>query len=511
MGKIINILEIGFLEGLVWFPIVLSIGLIYTYLKNIDISIDGIIILSSIVFVMLYNATGILLVAFLGTVITSLVCYFIVHSLIDTFKINDILAGIIFTLLLHSFSVLLITESIPLNHSELTLASSNPAIIIIVVFVFIAVEYFFNTRLGTKLIIASDNSNFNSKINPNIAQLSVYLIAGFILSIGAILYSSRLGMSRSGGGFEFLITALSSFLFVNRIINYFVNLIKDKLSYSVFKLLTSPVLKALLGSILFQIIVMLIIFYTKNPIYWKLLFGILLLLLVADYKNLLVRKRQAIGYPEVDTLLLDRISFAYTDNYKIVEVLNKLTIKFKTGINIIWGSNGSGKSTILKLIAGELTASEGTIIYKTKPISFLTINQGKIFFITQNPYDSLSTRNTVYENKEASKKHSLLELFSIPRRKNIKPGETVITGALSGGQAQRLNMELCYIYEPEVILADEPTSGMDHDNYLNFIKFIKRESALGKTIIIVSHDKRFKEIDCNQINLDKLKLEAYET
>jgi ABC-type lipoprotein export system ATPase subunit len=228
-------------------------------------------------------------------------------------------------------------------------------------------------------------------------------------------------------------------------------------------------------------------------------------LLVSDYK-IASLKINKFNFPIFNDLTLTNIDFAYADTFKRVEVFNNLNITFPAGLNFIWGGNGCGKSTLLKLIEGSLNPDNGIISYRKANITRLPKNKRNTFFIPQQPYQSLSTSSSVIENVIATKKFSVVSMFKLARTdkkfKYYQIETTQLAGNLSGGQAQWLNLELCKIGDNSIILADEPTSGLDLSNFNLFLEFIQKQSLSGKTIIVVTHDTRFKNIKANHINLN---------
>lgn len=517
MDNLANILQIGFYDGLTWFPIVLAIGILYKYLKTIDVSIDGITVISSIAFTASYNFSSSLILAFFITTSIAIICYSLVSFLTTEFKINNILVGIILSLILHSLSVIYIGESLTLQYEKLTFLNLHSVAIIITVALALVTEIFFRTNFGVRLKVAADNPNVNISANPRILTLLIYAISGSILSIGVLQYTCKIGLSRSGGGFEFLITALSSFLFTDRIIDVLINAAnrnKENYSYSkyiVYSIFQSPVFKALLGSILFQIIVLLIIYYTNNPAYWKLIFGIILLATVAKPQLPLFLKSFATSIKE-DGIKLNKLSFHYDNGFEKRLVFKELDFHFESGVNIIWGENGAGKTSLLKLIGGKLKPNLGSIYKNGIDITNIEQHNRRVFYINQMPYESLSTSTTVFENVAAVNTHFSLNGFGLakPLAYKIKtqldfgiafgkenPFWVQNTGTLSGGQAQKLNLFLCSISQTDLILADEPTSGMDESNFRLFIEFLGKMNVCNKTIFIVTHDERLINIDAN--------------
>lgn len=511
-----EIFQIGFFDGLRWFPFVLTVGLLYRYLKFIDISIDGIAIISSICFTYFWNTSHSIFISFFFTAFIAIILYMLVSFLIYELKINNILAGIVLTLTLYSISVILIGESLPLDYAVLTILNSHTILIITMLSLAVFVELFLRTNIGTKIRVASDNIDINVLSNPRLLILGLFTLAGLILSFGVTFYTSNLGLSRSGGGFEFLITSLSSYLFVDRVIDVLIKLLNNKVGYYsykryiIFSIIESPVFKSIVGSILFQIIVLLIIYYTSNPAYWKLIFGLILLVTIAKPEISLFVRNNSKSKGTQKGLLIKDLFFSYDNGYEKRNVFNNLNCHFYEGVNIIWGANGVGKTSLLKILGGELKANSGFLSYNGKDISFSKKYNRSVFYITQNPFNSLSTHTTVFENIIASRKLRLTELLKLssPRKSlrfidnsllnNSSNGDTNSDSfwvqnvtKLSGGQAQKLNLLISSVSNSDIILADEPTSGMDDNNFEIFINFIHFLAKRNKLIIIVTHDNRF--------------------
>lgn len=493
MDKLIQILQLGLFEGFVWFPFVLTMGLIYTYLKDIDVSIDGLVVISTVIFVVVFNATESFLSSFLLTIIVTILLYIIVHIVISKLRVNSLLTGIIISLILHSISVIIIGESIRLNYESLPLKFDNHNIPIFSVVLGVIIYFFSRTKIGVKVLISAGYKYFNSSLSYFKSRLILYIVAGFLLGIGAIIYSSRLGMARAGGGFEFLITTLCSFLFIEKLVSY----LKFKTKISI--VVNSVVFKSLVGSIIFQVLVFAIIAYLNNPIYWKLLFGFLLLLLVSDlslFKDKFLRNIN--NDVKGDNLRVSNLSYSYDDSRK--PIFNDFSLTFKKGINIIWGANGSGKSTLLNLIKGNISQSSGTISYDSRDISNI---QGKIFFLRQNAFDNIGIDFTLNTNLVASSNLPSSKWLSLVNNYTSE-FQNLLGSSLSGGQAQKFSLELCQSFQPIILLADEPTSGLDNISFSKFSNFLNREKS-NIDIVIVTHDQRFKHIEANHINLDKIK------
>jgi len=177
--------------------------------------------------------------------------------------------------------------------------------------------------------------------------------------------------------------------------------------------------------------------------------------------------------------------------YKDKEVLNvkNLTIK-KNIITGILGPNGSGKTTMMKIIGNLIRPDTGKVEYDGK--NFESISD-RLTYVSHNSY---LFNESVYQNIAAplifrdmdkeyikNKVEELIKDFQIDYIKN----ENALT--LSGGEKQKVSLARALTFNPEVLLVDEPTSNIDP----NFIKLIenilkKINNDLKTTVVIVTHN-----------------------
>jgi putative ABC transport system ATP-binding protein len=200
-----------------------------------------------------------------------------------------------------------------------------------------------------------------------------------------------------------------------------------------------------------------------------------------------------------------------TKNYNVtsseqVIALDGVTLAIKEGECIVLkGASGSGKSSVLSLIASLSKPSTGSIEVEGKSISKLSDSFASKFriesigFVFQryNLIPSLS----VYQNiitpliplnltkKELNERvKRVLKLFHIESKRNI------LVKNLSGGEQQRVAISRAYINEPKIILADEPTANLDKKLSLEFIDMIQQFKNQGNTIVIATHDPLFFDL-----------------
>ena len=199
---------------------------------------------------------------------------------------------------------------------------------------------------------------------------------------------------------------------------------------------------------------------------------------------------------ESETLLhVDNLSYSY-DGEK--NALDEISFSVKRGEFIsILGKNGSGKSTITKLIMGVIQPDAGRIEFAGQDLQQLSIfeRSQKIGVVMQNPNHMISHHMIFDEIAFGLKNKGLdeqaieekvtqtLELCGLSKYRHW-PIE-----ALSYGQKKRVTIASILALEPELLILDEPTAGQDYRNYTSMLNFIaKLNRELGITVMIISHD-----------------------
>lgn len=194
---------------------------------------------------------------------------------------------------------------------------------------------------------------------------------------------------------------------------------------------------------------------------------------------------------------VDQMSF-YRGDRRIYENINLNIIKGK--ITAIIGPSGTGKTTLLRLIGGQLKPCTGTITYDGIDINSLSRTKlyelrKKMSMLFQS--GALFTDMNVYENVAYPiKEHTKLPEELIETLVKMKLETVGLRGALklmpsqlSGGMARRVAIARAIALDPEVIMYDEPFTGQDPITMAILIKLIKElNQTLGITSIIVSHD-----------------------
>ena len=190
-----------------------------------------------------------------------------------------------------------------------------------------------------------------------------------------------------------------------------------------------------------------------------------------------------------------------------VTALNDINLKFNEGeLIVLKGSSGSGKSTILSLVAALSKPTMGEVIVDNKRISKLPDNFASLYrrenigFIFQkyNLIPTLSVKENILlplvpnnpnEDECNSKLNIVLEQFNISNKK-----DTIVKN-LSGGEQQRVAISRTLINNPKIIIADEPTANLDEKLSLDFIDMLRQLKSQNKTIVVATHDPLFFNLD----------------
>ena len=192
-------------------------------------------------------------------------------------------------------------------------------------------------------------------------------------------------------------------------------------------------------------------------------------------------------------LSLQNISFSYDRT----PVLKDISYDFEKGkIYCIIGKSGAGKTTLLSLLSGLAKPSAGEILYDGQSIAKIdkyTFRSRYIGVVFQS--FNLITKYTALENvvlsmdisgcKIKDKKLRALELLDSVGLDEDEANRRVLK--LSGGQQQRVAIARALSYDPDIILADEPTGNLDLDTQREIMDIFRSLANQGKCVILVSH------------------------
>jgi phospholipid/cholesterol/gamma-HCH transport system ATP-binding protein len=196
-----------------------------------------------------------------------------------------------------------------------------------------------------------------------------------------------------------------------------------------------------------------------------------------------------------------------------LNVLNDVNLHLKTGENlVVLGKSGSGKSVLVKLIAGLLTADSGEINVLDKEVTQLDRDElnelrQNIGFLFQSAalYDSMSVRENLEfplrrirknltEKERSDKIAMVLEQVGLADAIDKMPSE------LSGGMRKRIGLARTIVVDPSIMLYDEPTTGLDPSTSKEISELILQVQREYKTSsIIITHDIACARIVANRL------------
>ena len=204
------------------------------------------------------------------------------------------------------------------------------------------------------------------------------------------------------------------------------------------------------------------------------------------------------------SVLLENVSLSLDGNAGIVDILKDISIDIQEGESIgIVGPSGSGKSSLLMLMGGLERISKGTInllgqnlgeMNENKLASFRRSNVGIIFqsfhlIPTMTALENVAVPLELSGNKNA---------FGLAEKALVKVGLgdrlSHFPSQLSGGEQQRTALARAVIANPKILLADEPTGNLDHENGKIVADYLFELHSENKaTLVLVTHDLELAE------------------
>lgn len=210
-------------------------------------------------------------------------------------------------------------------------------------------------------------------------------------------------------------------------------------------------------------------------------------------------------------ILVEDMSFAYGKDDILTDV--NLIIKRQEYVGII-GANGAGKSTLMKLFLGQLTPTKGTV----------TVNAESIGYVPQVGFHAVNNFPASVEEIVMTGLHADIGMFHFPKKEHKKKVKETLElvgmadyrkrmlSELSGGQQQRVLIARALIQNPELLILDEPLTGIDKEaGEMLYQLLAKLNREYGITIVMVTHNMeqvarftgKFYHVSNGNVHLDK--------
>ncbi|PXZ02305.1 ABC transporter ATP-binding protein [Gilliamella apicola] len=190
----------------------------------------------------------------------------------------------------------------------------------------------------------------------------------------------------------------------------------------------------------------------------------------------------------------------YQRGQQTFAAVNNVSFSMQLGdFNCIMGKSGSGKTTLLNMIAGLLTPTQGKVTFNDVNLFELDDQQVSAFrnqhigYIPQG--SSLLPNLTAIDNirlpyylTKRPNKSSFSYAKSLLEKAKVSYLQDVYPANMSGGEMRRIAILRALICQPQIIIADEPTSDLDEESSTDIMQLLKEINQQGTALLIVTHD-----------------------
>ena len=202
----------------------------------------------------------------------------------------------------------------------------------------------------------------------------------------------------------------------------------------------------------------------------------------------------------MEILKVENLRKEYGEGNSRVIALDGVNLTINRGEFVaIVGPSGSGKSTLLHIIGGVDSPDDGKVYidgndiskYSSKELALFRRRKVGLIYQFYNLIPNLSVRHNIeLPLKLDKRKISEKDLADIVKKLGIESKMDSFPSELSGGQQQRVAIARSLIYNPSIILADEPTGNLDRQNSKEIIDIFRYfNKTLNQTIILITHDE----------------------
>ncbi|MBP1736701.1 MAG: cell division ATP-binding protein FtsE [Oscillospiraceae bacterium] len=195
-----------------------------------------------------------------------------------------------------------------------------------------------------------------------------------------------------------------------------------------------------------------------------------------------------------------RLIDVYKEYENGTKALKGITTRIDDGEFVfLVGASGSGKSTMIRLITGEVAPTHGRLMVngynlnsiRQKQIPFMRRTLGVIFQDFRLIEKKTAAENLIFAMQAVDapprdirkRVPYVLDLVGLSGKEQCLPSQ------MSGGEQQRVAIARALVNNPRMIIADEPTGNLDPERSLEIMLLLERINALGTTILVVTHEK----------------------
>ena len=196
-----------------------------------------------------------------------------------------------------------------------------------------------------------------------------------------------------------------------------------------------------------------------------------------------IMKEKNVVRNEESMIVIEEMGFSYTGNAPYV--LNNINLEIKSGEYIsILGDNGCGKTTLMRLMLGFMKPSRGGISIATSKIGYVSQKREQNYSgFPITVYEAMKSYGRLLKIKDLACITKALQLVGMEQYRDE------LLGTLSGGQTQKILLARAIMGEPELLLLDEPSTGVDIDSQREIYGILKKMNVeKGITIVAVEHN-----------------------
>ena len=195
------------------------------------------------------------------------------------------------------------------------------------------------------------------------------------------------------------------------------------------------------------------------------------------------------------------------------QILDSITQEFPTGsVTGLLGPNGGGKSSLLKIVAQVMAATDGSVTHRGKNLSTIDRKE-RARLVGLVEQDSSADRNITVLDAALLGRIPHRSLLAGPSARDEEIARQALDqvgisgfanrelGSLSGGERQRAHIARALTQEPKILLVDEPTNHLDIAAQLQVLGLLEKLAANGTTVVTALHDLTLAAAHCDQLVL----------